>query len=153
RSGCRPLDPEFDKGRELLAGGQPGINGEAARGYAVYLTLAQSAEVARAKKYQHLVLVLRRVDRIVDPKAGKTQTAHAMGVEFVGAVVEKCRVIMNLANFTAVDFVNPYRTDVVEAEMEERNLEGQFSVVPKRAVWLEADLAEMIVVDTLELVG
>ena len=93
-----PLDPELGEARELLARAERGVDGEPARRQAVPLVLAQRAEIARALEHEHLVLVLRRVERVVHAKAGEAEVAKRRLVELVLAVVEELGIEADLAH-------------------------------------------------------
>ena len=153
RRGRRPLDPEFDELGEFLARGKPRIDREPSRGDAVDLTLAQRTEVARAQKDQNFILVLLCVERIVHAKARETEAAHSLRIEFVAAVIEQRRVETNFARGIAAELVDAHGMIEVQARVEERDFERQLGVTPERTVGLEPDVAEVVVVDALQLLG
>src|SRR6185437_14864411 len=67
----RPFQPELLEQGKLLAPGIPGFDRQAAGGEPVALSAGNGAEVAGAEKGADLVVVVRPVDRVVHPEAGK----------------------------------------------------------------------------------
>ena len=144
------LDPELGEPRKLLAGHQRSVDREAARRKPVALATTEGTEVARAEKHQHFVLVLRRIDRVVDAKPGVTEAVQRLGVERVGAIVEKLGVEAHVVHAIGCDFVQLHRVVVVQPLVEKHQLERQLRSAPPRAIRLEADVAILIVRQLLQ---
>ncbi len=86
-------------------------------------------------------------------KARETQAAHSLEIEFVGAVVEQRGIEADFADRIAREFVDSHRLIEVQAEVKERDLERQLGVAPERSLGLEANVAESVVVDALQILG
>ena len=86
-------------------------------------------------------------------EAGEAETAHVLRVDPVGAVVEERGIELDLAHSPAADLVDLHRLVEMNAEVEERDLEGELGVAPEGAVGLEADVAVAVVADILQLLG
>ena len=86
-------------------------------------------------------------------EAGEAETAHLLRIDPVGAVVEERWIELDLVHGSAIDLVDLHPLDEMQAEVKERDLEGELGVAPERAVGLEADVAVAVVTDVLQLLG
>ena len=116
----------------------------------VPLVLAQRAKVARALEHEHLVLVLRRVERKMHAEAGKAEVAKRRLVELVLAVVEELGIEADLARRAARNLGDARRPVVERARVEELDLERQVRGAPQRSRRLEADVAILVVRQILQ---
>ena len=151
--GGRAHQPELDERRELLAGGEAGVDREPARRQAVDLSLAERAEIAGAEEHQHLVLVFRGVQRVMHAKSGETGEAHVRLGELVVAVVELVGRVRHLAHVVADHLADMHRAVEMETRMEEHHLERQLLRAPQRVVGAKADVAVLVVVEVEPLLG
>src|SRR6185369_14812335 len=85
----RSLYEEIAEERELLAGRNAGVDGQAARRKPIDLAAADRAEVAGAQEAHELVLIIGTVQRGVEADTGEAQRIRHHLVELVLAVVEQ----------------------------------------------------------------
>jgi hypothetical protein len=146
-------DPELGEARKFLARAFRCVDREAAGRGAVALSRSKGAEIARAQENQHFVLVFRRVERVVDAKAGKTRAAEFLGVDLVLSIIEIVGVEADLAHPAGRDLVDPDRLLEIKARVKERQLEGALGAAPVEAVGAIADVPVLVVGQRGELLG
>src|SRR5207253_6796977 len=100
-----------------------GIDGHAPRRQSIDLAFTQRTKIARSEKHQYLVLVLRRVDRVVNTKTCKAEIAHRAGVDLVRTVVEQVRRELDLVHAFHGYFVDFDGLLEKQALVEKRDLE------------------------------
>ena len=147
----RFLDPERFEQREFLAFGLAGVDREPPRRQSVNLALRNGAEVARAQKNAHLVVIVGSIDRRVNPETGESQIGVGRRRR-VAAEGKNVGTIRNFAGLPVGDFVDVNARRVKEAAMKELHLEWQFITPPKCVFRQEANLPVMVVIEVLEIV-
>ena len=117
RAGLRRFDPEFAEERKFLL--RAGADREAARGKSVALAAAEKAIIARAEKGDDFIHHMRRVERIMQPKAGKAEIDRQRAVDLVVPVVEQIGRIGHRRRQSVAQHVDRHRPLVEMAEMEQ----------------------------------
>src|SRR6185312_16390598 len=135
---------------KLLPRHQRSVDCQPARGNAVTLSLAERAEIAGAEKDEHLVLVLRGIEREMHAKAGVSEPFQRLRVEVVLSVIEKTGVEAYVAHARWTHLVQLHRMVVIKALVEEHQLERQVRVAPPCPVRLETDVAILVVCQLLQ---
>src|SRR5229473_4526800 len=141
----RLFDPERFEHGEFLPLGLARVDRESPGRQSVDFSFCDGAEIAGAQKNANLVVIIRPVDRRVNPKSCETQIYLWTGRR--GAAERKVvRTVCNLGRLAVRDLVDIHSWRVVEAAMEELQLEGQFLAAPKRAFGQETYRAEVIII-------
>ncbi len=124
------LNPELAETREFFAGRQCGIKRHAASGQTIDMTLADDAEVARAKHGHDFVLLVGLVDRVQHTETGITQLFGGLWIELHIAEVETTRIVFDLFDGVRGDFVDFHRRIEMHALVIEGQLERRLLVSP-----------------------
>ncbi len=142
---ARPLDPECHEARKLLSRRVRRVDRQRARRNAVQLALAKRAEVARAKECQHLVLVLRRIERIVHAKTGIAEPVQFARIDAVLAVVELLRRKLDWPYPLADDFMHADSIVELRPLVKEGYFEGQLLAAPEKVFGAKTDIAVSVI--------
>src|SRR5262245_17251101 len=125
RARLRALQPELAEDREFLAFGQAGVQRQSARGYAVAVVTANAPEVAGAEIDGDLVEIIQPIQRIVQTEASEPDIrGQGSRIDARLAEVEQVRRIRHRPRHIVDDLEDLDGLTVIEAWMEELNLEG-----------------------------
>ena len=113
------LDPEFAEERELLVDLRARADAEPARGQPIALAAAEKAVIARAEERDHLVHHVRRVERIMQAKAGEAEVDRQARRDLVVAVVEQVGRVGDRRGNAVAQHVDDDRPLVEMAEVEQ----------------------------------
>ena len=145
--------PELLEVGELLAPGLRRVDTEPARRQPEPLVLPDRPEVARAEEDDDLVVVVPRLDRIVDAEARIAELLRHPAGEVGLAVVELVGRELDRVRPLRLDDVHPHGPVVVQPRVEELDLEGHPPVTPERLLGAKADLSPLVVADLEQPVG
>ena len=96
-----------------------GADGEPARRKPVALAAAEKAVIARPEKSDHLVHHMRRVERVVQAKAGKAEIDRQRAVDLVVPVVEQIGRIGHRRRQSVAQDIDRHRPLVEMAEVKQ----------------------------------
>jgi hypothetical protein len=143
----RRLEPELGERGELLARRLDGVDRDPPRREAVHVVAPERAEVARTEEHDELVPVGLALQRVVHAEARVADVARDAVREVVLPVVEALGVERHRAGDAALDDVHLDAPVVVQAGVEELDLEGQPALAPEGVVRPEPDVAPAVVGD------
>src|SRR5712671_2268045 len=147
----RLFDPERFEHGEFLPLGLARADRESPSRQSVDFSFCDRAEIAGAQKNANLVVIIRPVDRRVNPKSCETQIYLRTG--WRGAAEGKVvRAVCNPGGLAVRDLVDVHSWRVVEAAMEELHFEGQFLATPQCVLGNKAYCAIVIVIQIFQAV-
>src|SRR5881396_1732754 len=138
------LDPEGAEVGKLLALGIGGVERKPARRETVREALRDRAEIARAEKHADFIEVVRAVDWPMDTQARKADIRLDVRHGLI-AEGEHGRGVDDGRSAPVLYLENVYAVGVIEAAMEELELERQIVVTPEGMVRLKADHAVAVI--------
>ena len=116
--------------------------------------MSECTKVAGTEEGDQLVFVgglaRREIQRVVNPKAGETDSCKLRAIELVLAVIECCRLERDLVHVLADHFVDAHRLIESAAQMKKLNLERQVVLTPERPCWIESNVTCLVVRQVLQ---
>ena len=147
------LQPEFSESRKLFPGGKPGIDGQSPSRQAKHLMLRHRPKIAGSSEDHHMVVVVLLIERIGKPEARKAEIRWNFVAKLISAVGELPGRKRHPTNPLRVESVDGDRVSIVEARMDELDLEITRAFSPKGLLRIETDISVVVVTKLLEKIG